>query len=113
MLAKRLATILPPLTLEEALETTKIHSIVGLLAPGQALVTRPPFRAPHCWMGLMNTQSKFIAAARAKCSFHPENGPVSSGNRLYKIIMPADYSTAAPPCSPKFRLSITMSFSPD
>ena len=40
-------TILPPLTLEEALETTKIHSIVGLLAPGQALVTRRPFRAPH------------------------------------------------------------------
>jgi magnesium chelatase family protein len=47
MLAKRLGTILPPLTLEEALETTKIHSIVGQLAPGQALVTRRPFRAPH------------------------------------------------------------------
>jgi magnesium chelatase family protein len=47
MLAKRLPTILPPLTLDEALETTKIHSIVGLLAPGQALVTRRPFRAPH------------------------------------------------------------------
>ena len=47
MLAKRLASILPPLTLEEALETTKIHSIVGLLGPGQALVTRRPFRSPH------------------------------------------------------------------
>ncbi|MFO1486993.1 MAG: YifB family Mg chelatase-like AAA ATPase [Verrucomicrobiota bacterium] len=47
MLAKRLATILPPLTLDEALETTKIHSIVGLLGHGQALVTRRPFRAPH------------------------------------------------------------------
>src|SRR5262245_33512078 len=47
MLAKRLATILPPLTLEEALETTKIHSIVGLLSPGQALVTRRPFRSPR------------------------------------------------------------------
>ena len=47
MLAKRLATILPPLTLDEALETTKIHSIVGLLSPGQALVTRRPFRTPH------------------------------------------------------------------
>jgi magnesium chelatase family protein len=33
--------------LDEALETTKIHSIVGLLSPGQALVTRRPFRAPH------------------------------------------------------------------
>lgn len=47
MLAKRLPTILPPLTLDEALETTKIHSIVGLLQPGQGLVTRRPFRAPH------------------------------------------------------------------
>jgi len=47
MLARRLTTILPPLTLEEALETTKIHSIVGLLKPGQALVTRRPFRTPH------------------------------------------------------------------
>jgi len=47
MLAKRLPTILPPLALEEALETTKIHSIVGLLQSGQALVTRRPFRSPH------------------------------------------------------------------
>lgn len=47
MLAKRMATILPPLTLEEALETTKIHSIAGLLSPRQALVTRRPFRSPH------------------------------------------------------------------
>src|SRR5665213_3361811 len=47
MLAKRLTTILPPLTLEEALATTKVHSILGLLKPGQALVTRRPFRAPH------------------------------------------------------------------
>jgi len=47
MLAKRLPTILPPLTLEEALETTKIHSIVGLLKPGQALVSHRPFRSPH------------------------------------------------------------------
>lgn len=47
MLAKRLSTILPPLTLDEALEATKIHSIVGLLSPGQALVTQRPFRAPH------------------------------------------------------------------
>ena len=47
MLAKRLATILPPLSLDEALETTKIHSIAGLLKAGQALVTRRPFRSPH------------------------------------------------------------------
>jgi len=47
MLAKRLTTILPPLTLEEALESTRIHSIVGLLKAGQALLTRRPFRSPH------------------------------------------------------------------
>jgi magnesium chelatase family protein len=47
MLAKRLPTILPPLTLEEALVTTKIHSIMGLLRSGQALVTQRPFRSPH------------------------------------------------------------------
>jgi magnesium chelatase family protein len=47
MLAKRLPTILPPLTLGEALETTKIHSIAGSLGAGQALVTRRPFRSPH------------------------------------------------------------------
>jgi len=47
MLAKRLVGILPPLTLEEAIETTRIHSITGLLAPGQPLVRHRPFRAPH------------------------------------------------------------------
>ena len=47
MLAKRLPTILPPLTLPEALEVTKIHSVVGLLASGQSLITRRPFRSPH------------------------------------------------------------------
>ena len=47
MLAKRLPSILPPLTLEEALETTKVHSIAGHLRSGQPLVTRRPFRDPH------------------------------------------------------------------
>ena len=47
MLAKRIATILPPLSLDEALETTRIHSIMGLIAPGQSLVATRPFRSPH------------------------------------------------------------------
>jgi len=47
MLAKRLPTILPPLTLEEALEVTKIHSVAGELPSGQALVATRPFRDPH------------------------------------------------------------------
>ena len=47
MLAKRLPSILPPLTFEEAIETTKIHSVTGMLAAGQALIDQRPFRSPH------------------------------------------------------------------
>ena len=47
MLAKRMPTILPPFTFEEALETTKIHSVAGVLDPGMGLVGVRPFRAPH------------------------------------------------------------------
>lgn len=47
MLARRLSTILPPLTLHEALETTKIHSVAGLLPANASLITNRPFRAPH------------------------------------------------------------------
>jgi magnesium chelatase family protein len=47
MLAKRIPTILPPFTFEEALETTKIHSVAGVLDPGAGLVGLRPFRAPH------------------------------------------------------------------
>ncbi|MBK8443637.1 MAG: YifB family Mg chelatase-like AAA ATPase [Sphingobacteriales bacterium] len=47
MLAKRLPSILPPLTLHEALETTKIHSVAGKLQQESALVTVRPFRSPH------------------------------------------------------------------
>ena len=47
MLARRLPTILPALTLEEALETTKIHSVAGVLERGRSLCVLRPFRAPH------------------------------------------------------------------
>ena len=47
MLAKRIPTILPPLTLQEALETTKIHSVSGKLAENSMLITQRAFRAPH------------------------------------------------------------------
>lgn len=47
MLAKRLPTILPPLSLQEALETTKIHSVAGKLPEDATLVSRRPYRSPH------------------------------------------------------------------
>src|SRR5690606_16390895 len=47
MLAKRSPSILPPLTFEEALETTKIHSVAGILPKDKALITERPFRSPH------------------------------------------------------------------
>lgn len=47
MLAKRFPSILPPLTFEEALETTKIHSVAGILPKEKAIITERPFRSPH------------------------------------------------------------------
>lgn len=47
MLARRMPTIMPPLSMEEALETTKIHSVAGKLGSEKGLLTRRPFRAPH------------------------------------------------------------------
>jgi magnesium chelatase family protein len=67
MLAKRIATILPPLSFEEALECTKIHSISGLLPSHAALVTTRPFRSPHhsgSGAGLIGSS----ITARARCA---------------------------------------------
>lgn len=47
MMAKRLPSILPPLTLQESLETTKIHSVSGMMPDGTSIITQRPFRSPH------------------------------------------------------------------
>jgi magnesium chelatase family protein len=47
MLARRLPSILPDFTLEEALETTRVHSVAGMLKPGHAIVANRPYRSPH------------------------------------------------------------------
>lgn len=54
MLAKRIPTILPEMTFEEALETTKIHSVAGALRDGENLVTARPFRSPHHTMSAVS-----------------------------------------------------------
>lgn len=72
MLAKRVASILPPMTLEEALEVTKIHSISGSLEAHQALLVRRPYRSPHHTIsdaGLLGGGS------------HPQPGEVSLAHR--------------------------------
>lgn len=54
MLAKRLPGILPPLTFDEALQTTKVYSIMGSIPPGKSIVARRPFRSPHHTMSAVS-----------------------------------------------------------
>ncbi|MCA9409314.1 MAG: YifB family Mg chelatase-like AAA ATPase [Candidatus Omnitrophica bacterium] len=71
MLAKRLPTILPDMSSEEALETTKIHSVMGLLKEDQGLVTSRPFRSPH------HTTSDVAIVGGGS---HPKPGEVTLGH---------------------------------
>ena len=54
MLAKRIPTILPPLSFEEAVETTKIHSVAGVIQDGTSLIAQRPFRSPHHTMSAVS-----------------------------------------------------------
>lgn len=75
MVAGRIPGILPPLTLKESLEVTGIFSVAGLLPPGQALITRRPFYAPHHTV----TQAALIGGG----SGIPRPGMVSLAHRVY------------------------------
>lgn len=71
MLARRVPTILPPMTLEEALETTKIHSVAGKIGTHRGLMSRRPFRAPHH----LTSQVALIGGGQS-----PQPGEVSLAN---------------------------------
>ncbi len=63
MLARRMPTILPPLTHDEALETTKIHSVAGKTGVAGGLMTRRPFRAPHH----LTSQAAIVGGGQSPC----------------------------------------------
>lgn len=71
MLARRMPTIMPPMTLEESLETTKIHSVAGKIGTHRGLITARPFRAPHH----LTSQVALIGGGQS-----PQPGEVSLAN---------------------------------
>lgn len=71
MLARRMPTIMPPMTLEESLETTKIHSVAGKIGSERGLITTRPFRAPHH----LTSQVALIGGGQS-----PQPGEVSLAN---------------------------------
>ncbi len=71
MLARRLPTILPPMTIDEALETTKIHSVAGKIGAHRGLISERPFRAPHH----LTSQVALIGGGQ-----YPQPGEVSLAN---------------------------------
>jgi len=87
MLARRVPTILPDLTLEEAIETTKLHSVAGLLKPHQALVGTRPFRSPHHTI----SEAGLIGSLRQPL----EDGVLTISRALTSVTYPARFMLVA------------------
>lgn len=92
MLAKRLPTIIPPLTLREALETTKIHSVAGKIDGNTSLMTRRPFRSPHHTISDVALVGGGTVKYKSKCKITEENA--KNTNKLYqkKVILKYMYN---------------------
>jgi predicted ATPase with chaperone activity len=90
MLARRLTTILPAMTLAEAIETTRIHSVAGLTGDRTALVTTRPFRAPHQTSsdaGLIGGRLvKNISRLSWQQACYPEPAHYQAGDSFYTLM---------------------------
>ncbi len=119
MLAKRLATVLPDMALDESHEITKIHSISGLLPPGKALIATRPFRSPHHTISdvalvgggnhpkpgevslahngvlFLDELPEFNRKALAALRQPLEDGCVTISRAAYSLTFPADFMLAA------------------
>src|SRR5579884_3784165 len=89
MLARRLGTILPPLTREEAIEVTRIYSVAGRLSPRGALVTTRPFRAPHLGVLFLDELPEFRRDALEALRQPLEEGRVVVARAHAAVVFPA------------------------
>ena len=98
MLSKRLPSILAPLTFEEALETTKIHSVAGVLEAGAGLVTQRPFRSPHHTI----SDAGLIGGGMV-----PRPGEVSLAHNglLFLDELPSSHATSSRSCASPLRIT--------
>ena len=97
MLARRMPTILPPLSVEEALETTKIHSVAGKLGAERGLLSQRPFRAPHH----MTSQVALIGGGQS-----PQPGEVSLAHNgvLFLDELPESDAACSKCCGSRWRI---------